>query len=62
MKKNNIVWSISLIVIGIATFILAGASTVGIDLPDVAVRILGIADLVALPILAYSTIRKIKKD
>ena len=62
MKKNNIVWSISLIVIGIATFILAGASVVGIDLPDVAVRILGIADLVALPILAYSTIRKIKKD
>ena len=62
MKKNNIVWSISLIVIGIATFILAGASIVGIDLPDVAVRILGIADLVALPILAYSTIRKIKKD
>ncbi len=62
MKKNNIVWSISLIVIGIATFILAGASIVGIDLPDVAVRILGMADLVALPILAYSTIRKIKKD
>jgi hypothetical protein len=62
MKKNNRVWSISLIVIGIATFILAGASIVGIDLPDVAVRILGIADLVALPILAYSTIRKIKKD
>ena len=30
MKKNNIVWSISLIVIGIATFILAGASIVGI--------------------------------
>ena len=51
-----------MIVNGIATFILAGASIVGIDLPDVAVRILGIADLVALPILAYSTIRKIKKD
>lgn len=62
MKTNNLVWSISLIVIGIATLILAGASIVGIDLPDVAVRILGIADLVALPILAYSTIRKIKKD
>ncbi len=61
MKTNNLVWSISLIVIGIATLILAGASIVGIDLPDVAVRILGIADLVALPILAYSTIRKIKK-
>ena len=62
MKTNNIVWSISLIVIGIATFILAGTSIAGIDLPDVAVRILGIADLVALLILAYSTIRKIKKD
>ena len=62
MKTKDLVWGISLIVIGIATFILAGAKIVGIDLPDVAVRILGIVDLVALPVLAYSTIRKIKKD
>ncbi len=61
-KKNDLVWSISLVLIGIATFILAGANVVGIELPDVAVRILGIVDLIALPFLAYSTVKKVKKD
>ena len=55
-------WSISLIAIGIATIILAGANIVGIDLPDMLVRLLGIVDLVALPILVYSAIKKVKKD
>lgn len=49
-------------IIGIATFILAGANVAGIELPDVAVRILGIVDLIALPFLAYSTVKKVKKD
>ena len=61
-KKNDLVWSISLMLIGIATFILAGANVVGIELPDVVVRILGIVDLIALPFLAYSTVKKVKKD
>lgn len=61
-KKNDLVWSISLLVIGIATLILAGTNIVGIELPDVAVRILGIVDLIAFPFLAYSTVKKVKKD
>ncbi len=61
-KKSDLMWSISLIAIGIATFILAGTNIVGIDLPDMLVRLLGIVDLVALPILVYSTIKKVKKD
>lgn len=61
-KKNDFMWSISLMVIGIATFILAGSNVIGINLPDVAVRILGIVDLIALPFLAYSTVKKLKKD
>ena len=61
-KKSDLMWSISLIAIGIATIILAGANIVGIDLPDMFVRLLGIVDLVALPILVYSTIKKVKKD
>ena len=61
-KKSDLMWSISLIAIGIATIILAGANIVGIDLPDMLVRLLGIVDLVALPILVYSTIKKVKKD
>ena len=61
-KKSDLMWSISLIAIGIATIILAGANIVRIDLPDMLVRLLGIVDLVALPILVYSTIKKVKKD
>ena len=61
-KKNDLIWSISLMLIGIATFILAGANVIGMELPDVAVRILGIVDLIALPFLAYSTVKKVKKD
>ena len=61
-KKSDLMWSITLIAIGIATIILAGANIVGIDLPDMLVRLLGIVDLVALPILVYSTIKKVKKD
>jgi len=48
--------------IGIAAFILAGANIVGIELPDIAVRILGIVDLISIPVLVYSTVKKAKKD
>ena len=61
-KKNDLVWSISLILIGLLTIILAGSNIVGIELPDAAVRILGIVDLIVLPFLAYSTVKKVKKD
>ena len=61
-KKNDYVWSISLMVIGLSAFILAGSNVVGIELPDVVVRILGIIDLIALPFLAYSTVKKVKRD
>ena len=60
MKKINIMWSISLIVIGIATIILAGSNLMGVDLPDIAVRICGITDLAALPVLAFTTVKKLK--
>ena len=62
MKSINIVWCISLFVVGIATFILNGSNLVGIDLPDWLTRSLGIMDLVAVFVLIFTTIRKtIKK-
>lgn len=60
--KNDLMWSISLVIIGIATIILSGSNIIGIDLPDVVVRIIGIIDLMALPVLAYTTVKKVKKD
>ena len=61
-KKVNTMWSISLLVIGTATFILAGANVIGLELPDIAVRILGIIDLIALPVLGFSTVKKLKNS
>ena len=61
-KKNDYVWSISLMVIGLSAFILAGSNVVGIELPDVVVWILGIVDLIALPLLVYSTVKKVEKE
>lgn len=59
--KNDLIWGISLIIIGIATFILAGSNIIGIMLPDAAVRIIGVLDLIALPFLIYTTVIKAKK-
>ena len=61
-KKVNAMWSISLLIIGVVTFILAGANVIGLELPDIAVRILGIIDLIALPVLGFSTVKKIKNS
>jgi len=61
-NKNDLIWSISLMFVGIATIILAGSNIVGIELTDVVVRILGIIDLIVLPFLAYSTVKKVKRD
>ncbi len=60
-KKNDLMWSFSLLIIGVATVILVGSNIIGIELPDVATRIIGIMDLVALPMLAYSTVKRIEK-
>lgn len=57
-KKINIMWSVSLIIIGVATIILVGANNIGIELPNIAARILGLLDLASLPVLAFSTVKK----
>lgn len=61
-KRNDLLWSISLLVIGLATIILTGLNISGIDVPDIVVRIIGVIDLLALPVLAYTTVKKFKKD
>lgn len=59
MKKSKvlIVWSISLLVIAGLTLVTSITNIIGISLPDTAVRIIGILDLIALPILAFTTVR-----
>lgn len=62
MKTINLLWSFSLMAIGICTVILAGANLLGIDLPDIVTRIVGLIDLLALPVLGYTTVKKLKKQ
>lgn len=47
-------------IIGISTLILAGSGIIGIVLPDILRVILGICELVSLPVLAFSTVKKVK--
>lgn len=59
--KYDLIWSVSLIIIGIATLILAGSRITGIELSDTVVRILGIIDLISLPFLVFTSIKKFVK-
>ena len=59
-KIINTMWSISLMVIGIATLFLIGANIIAMGLPDMIVRTLGIIDLVSLAVLVFSTVKKAK--
>lgn len=61
-NKNDLLWSLSLIVIGSATIILSGLKFLEIDLPDMVVRIIGVIELMAIPVLAYTTVKKVKKN
>lgn len=58
-KKINRMWGISLLAVGIATMILAGTGIVGIELPRIVVVIIGIVELAALPLLSFSTVKKV---
>lgn len=58
MQKKTIrkLWAGSLFIIGIASILIFGTKLVGIRLPDMMIRILGVCDLVALPILIATTV------
>lgn len=60
MKTTNLLWSFSLIGIGICTVILAGANLLRMDLPDFVIRTAGFMDLAALPVLGYTTVKKLE--
>lgn len=59
-KKINMMWAASLMAIGFVTIMLAGSDIIGIELPDVMVKTLGLIALIFLPVLVFSTVKKIK--
>lgn len=60
MKTINLVWLFSLMAVGICSIILGGANLLGIGLSDFMIRGMGLVDLAALPILAYTTVKKLR--
>lgn len=64
MKKSKvlIVWSISLMVIAVCTLVLSIANIMGASIPDVLIRVLGIIDGIACPILIIATVRMYNKE
>ena len=60
-KTNTRLWGLSLIVISVIAFILAVCNMAEIELPDVVVRIMGVLDICAIPVLAYTSIKNIMK-
>lgn len=59
-KRNNILWAVSLIVIGVASLLLFGTQTAGAGLPDAVTRLLGVLDLAALAVLGFTSVRKLR--
>lgn len=60
MKKITQLWAISLFIISIVTIIWAGSNIIGITLPDILIRIMGILDMISILILAYTSVKKRK--
>lgn len=58
--SNNVLWAVSLIVLGAAAAVQFGLRLAGVPLPDALARLLGIVCLAALPVLAFTTVRKLR--
>ena len=58
----NLTWIISLVVTAVASFLLAGSELFDFDLSDTLQRIIGVIDLIAIPVLAWATVQKTRAD
>ncbi len=57
MKQYRDAWAVSLLVISFVTITLIVCNLAGIGLPDALTRALGVLDLIALVVLAFTTVK-----
>ena len=57
-KKNKILWSLSLFIISVVSVIWVVCNLTGIEISDVAIRIMGVLDLCAIPVLIYTSLKE----
>ena len=60
--KLNLVWGICLIIIGLGALIISLSNVFDLDIPDSVKRPIGIVDLITLPVLAFTTVKKVQKS
>jgi len=54
-------WALTLMLTGLVSLVLSVANIADIDIPDMVVRALGIISLLALPMLVFTSIRKLRR-
>ena len=60
-KTLTRLWGISLIVIGVGSLVILVPGLFGVTVPDSVIGALGILELIALPVLSFTTVKKLKK-
>lgn len=62
-KNARLLWAISRLVVGITSMFLVGTKIMGVELPDPVIRVLGMLDLAAIAVLAFSAaVRFFRKE
>lgn len=56
----TVIWFISLLIIWIVTTVNTGTSIIGVEIPNIWIRVLGVAELIALPFLGFTTVKRIQ--
>lgn len=59
--NNEKLWAMSLLVIGAISLFISISNIAGIALPVIAKRVLGIVELIVLPVFVYATVKKFRK-
>ena len=57
-KLLTLLWSLSLMAVGLCSLVLSLSSLFSFPLPDLITRAIGIVNLVSLPLLVYSSVKK----
>lgn len=60
MKKIDLMYSISMMIVSLSGLILCILNIIGVDVPFVVAIIIAIIDVIALPIAIYGAVKKIK--
>ena len=64
MKKSklDLVWATCLIIIGLGSLIVSINNVFNMDFPNTMIKPIGIVDLITLPVLAFTTVKKIQRN